>query len=118
MIDPKHPLYGATKVRDLTTGETFVACNCPNQPANKTLRFVASHRERFELAQTTVRRLGFEPFNQFIQRVVHRRLRIRHAIYTRRSRKSLGIRRCITLHKRAAALAPDLVKLYASADRP
>jgi len=52
MIDPKHPLYGATKVRDLTTGETFVACNCPNQPANKTLRFVASHRERFELAQT------------------------------------------------------------------
>ena len=52
MIDPKHPLYSATKVRDLTNGEVFIACNCPNQPANRTLRFVASHRERFELVVT------------------------------------------------------------------
>ncbi len=52
MIDPKHPLHSSTHVRDLTTGETFIACNCPNQPANRTLRFVASHRERFELVTT------------------------------------------------------------------
>ena len=49
MIPAEVPLYSATRVRNIKTGESFVACNCPNQPRDKTLRYVNNNRDKFEL---------------------------------------------------------------------
>ena len=50
MIPEDHPLSSSTLVRHITSGEVFVACNCVTQPANRTLRYIAKNREKFELA--------------------------------------------------------------------
>lgn len=62
MIPPEVPLYSATHVRNLKTGETFVACNCPNQPRDKTLRYVNNNRDKFEVVP--IRRLRVQGANR------------------------------------------------------
>lgn len=52
MIPAEVPLYSATRVRNIKTGESFVACNCPNQPREKTLRYVNNNRDKFELIRS------------------------------------------------------------------
>jgi hypothetical protein len=48
-IPAYHDLRRPQLIVDDSTGAVFHACNCPNQPAQRTLRYVATHRHLFSL---------------------------------------------------------------------
>lgn len=48
-IPADHDLRRPQLLIDDASGQLFNACNCPSQPAQRTLRYVAAHRHLFSL---------------------------------------------------------------------
>lgn len=46
-LSPTHPLGNPQFLIEDATRVRFWACNCPSQPANRTLRYVAANRGLF-----------------------------------------------------------------------